>query len=237
MNSVRPDLQNSASGGTTTGSPEPALNAPSERLSETHASPRRRPGTFIVIVGPDGVGKTTVARAIIDQHQGPSAYFHFLPTGAGGMSLRPGEEVFPQPPRLEHRGVAILGWLRLARNVVRWWLGYLLRVRPALRRGCLVISDRWLYGYLVQPSALKFYGPHGVALAAFRLLSRPDLVVNLTALPDIIRQRKQELTLAQIQAELARWSRLPAPRLETFDAGEAPARIAQRVLETVFAET
>lgn len=97
MNSVRPDLQNSASGGTTTGSPEPALNAPSERLSETHASPRRRPGTFIVIVGPDGVGKTTVARAIIDQHQGPSAYFHFLPTGAGGMSLRPGEEVFPSP--------------------------------------------------------------------------------------------------------------------------------------------
>jgi hypothetical protein len=89
----------------------------------------------------------------------------------------------------------------------------------------------------VQPSALKFYGPHAVALAAFRLLSRPDLVVNLTALPDIIRQRKQELTLGQIQAELARWSRLPAPRLETFDAGEAPARIAQRVLETVFAET
>jgi thymidylate kinase len=237
VNSLRPDLQNAASRGTTVESPVPAHGASSERQSHTHASPRPHRGTFIVIVGPDGVGKTTVARAIIDQHSGPSAYFHFLPTGAGGISPRPGDEVLPQPPRLEHRGATLLGWLRLARNVVRWWFGYLVRVRPALRRGCLVISDRWLYGYLVQPTALRFYGPHRVALAAFRLLSRPDLVVNLTALPDIIRQRKQELTLAQIQAELARWSRLPAPRLETFDAGDPPARIAQLVLESVFPET
>ena len=236
MNSLRPDLQNSRSGGTTTGSPEPPPNGPTVRRDRTRAPQRRHPGTFIVIVGPDGVGKTTVARAIIDKHRGPSAYFHFLPTGAGGLSPRPGADV-PQPPRLEHRGIAILGWLRLARNVVRWWIGFVLRVRPALRRVCLVISDRWLYGYLVQPSALKFYGPHRVALAAFRVLSRPDLVVNLTAVPDIIRQRKQELTLAQIQAELVRWSRLPVPRLETFDAGDPPARIAQRVLETVFPET
>ena len=88
-----------------------------------------------------------------------------------------------------------------------------------------------------QSWAPQFYGRTRGAGAAFRLLSRPDLVVHLTALADIIRQRKQELTLAQIQAELARWSRLPAPRLETFDAGDAPARIAQRVLKSVFPET
>jgi thymidylate kinase len=203
----------------------------------SRSSDRRSRGAFIVIVGPDGVGKTTVARAIIDLHGGPSAYFHFLPTAPGGMSSRPNDQLLAKPPRLDRSGSIVLGWLRLARNVLRWWFGYLLRVRPALRGGCLVISDRWLYGYLVQPSSLKFYGPHRLALATFRLLSRPDLVVNLTALPDTIRHRKKELTLEQIQEELERWPQLPAPRLETFDATEAPERIAQRVLDTVFQPT
>jgi thymidylate kinase len=237
VNSSRIDVENSASGRTTTGPPAASLIASS--ASEARERPPIRPpsGAFVVIVGPDGVGKTTVARAIIDQHRGPSAYFHFLPTGGGGMSARPGEEIVAQPPRLDRRGVTLFGWLRLARNVVRWWFGYFVRVRPALRRGCLVISDRWLYGYIVQPSALKFFGPHRVAVAAFRLLSRPDLVVNLAARPETIRQRKQELTVAQIQAELERWSRLPASRLKTFDASDPPERIAQRVLETVFRGT
>jgi len=45
-----------------------------------------------------------------------------------------------------------------------------------------VVADRWIYGYVVQPAALRFYGPSWLALAALRVLPRPNLVVSSLAL-------------------------------------------------------
>ena len=59
-----------------------------------------------------------------------------------------------------------------------------------------------MYGYVAQPNALRFHGPAFLALAIVRLLPRPHLIVNLTAPPQVIRERKQELTLSQIEHEL-----------------------------------
>jgi hypothetical protein len=194
-------------------------------------APRR--GAFIVIVGPDGVGKTTIARAIIEQHAGLTAYFHFLPALQAGLASAPPTGPDAPLPEAPSGGSRVLGWLRLLRNVARCWVSYVGRIAPAIRRGTLVVGDRWLYGYLVQPQALRYYGPAGLADAAVRLLPRPDLVVNLHAPPSLIRARKQELTLQHIEAELCGWARLPSDRLRTFDAAAAPDVIAAQVLETL----
>jgi thymidylate kinase len=186
-------------------------------------------GRFVVIVGPDGVGKTAVARALLAQYPGPAAYFHFLPPRRGSLlrSLGPAP---PPPPKAPPGGWLVVGWIRLLRNAARCWLGYLRTVRPALKRSWLVVGDRWLYGYIVQPYALKFHGPEVLARAVIRLLPRPHLVVNLSAPPDVIRQRKQELTLPQIEQELRAWSSLPAADFQTFDATCPPAAIANEIL-------
>lgn len=76
-------------------------------------------------------------------------------------------------------------------------LGYLVRIRPAVRQGALVMGDRWAYGYLVQPRALKFYGPVWMARLAVRLLPQPEVVVNLVAPAEVIRSRKAELSLTR----------------------------------------
>jgi len=55
--------------------------------------------------------------------------------------------------------------------------------------------------------------------------------VNLSASPDLIRSRKQELTLPDIARELEAWSRLPEPRAVTFAASEQPELIARRILD------
>jgi thymidylate kinase len=186
-------------------------------------------GRFVVLVGPDGVGKTAVARALLAQHRGPAAYFHFLPPIRDPLlrSLGPAP---PPPPKAAPGGWRVLGWIRLLRNAVRCWLGYLGSVRPALKRSWLIIGDRGWYGYVVQPYALKFHGPEWLARAVMRLLPRPHLVVNLSAPPHVIRERKQELTLLQIERELLAWSLLGVANFRTVDATRQPCDIASEIL-------
>jgi len=186
------------------------------------------PGRFVVLVGPDGVGKTSVARALLAHHRGPSAYFHFLPP-LDGRWPAPGPTFVP-PPKARGGGSVMLGWIRLVRNVVRCWLGYVKSVRPALKRSFLIVGDRWMYGYIVQPDAMKFHGPDLLARAVLRLLPRPHLIVNLAAPPHVIRGRKQELTLSQIEQELLAWSSLRVPNFKTLDATRSPQDIAIEIL-------
>ena len=127
----------------------------------------------------------------------------------------------------------MLGWIRLVRNAARCWLAYLKSVRPALKRGLLIVGDRWMYGYLVQPEAMKFHGPDLFARAVLRLLPRPHLIVNLAAPPRVVRGRKQELTLSQIEQELLAWSSLRMPNLKTLDATRSPQDIAVEILVTL----
>lgn len=202
-------------------------------MSDPHSpneqeGPRR--GSFVVIVGPDGVGKTTVARALVAAAGPPTGYFHFRPLVFSPMPDAPPDFMEPAIDKGAKEGSRLLGWVRIGRNLIRFWAGYLLRVRFAIARGSLVIGDRWAYGYLVQPAALKFYGPAWLARLAVRLLPEPDLVANLTAPIEVIRHRKRELTRAEISAELTAWRGLPARHLQDFDTEAKPDQIADRIL-------
>lgn len=90
-----------------------------------------------------------------------------------------------------------------------------------------------MYGYLVQPDALRFRGPHLLARAVLQLLPQPDLVVNLAAPPQLIRTRKGELSMSQIEHELAAWSLLPLKSLRTLDATRPPEVIAGEILNAL----
>lgn len=186
-------------------------------------------GVFMVLVGPDGSGKTSVAGAIADQLGDRAGYFHFRPDRGKGLASRPNMGAPPQPKAIR-AGPMIFGWMRLVLNLFRFWIGYLSVVRPAVRRGVNVIGDVWAYRYLTQPLAMRYAGPDWLAHQMLRLFPQPDLVINLNAPPEVIEARKGELALNEISKELALWPTIPCRCLVTLDAVDSPPRIAAEVI-------
>jgi thymidylate kinase len=186
-------------------------------------------GAFVVVVGPDGVGKSGLARALIEMAPGKAGYFHFRPPTRG--PLQPDVPFETRPATKNRRKPSVpLGWVRLAVAFVRFWVGYMSTVRPMLEQGGFVVGDRWAYGYLVQPLALRYGGPPWLASMMIKGLPSPDLVVNLTAPPEEIHRRKQELTVEEIATEMGAWDRIPAPRMLRVDAMDTSRSMAHRVV-------
>lgn len=191
-------------------------------------------GALIALAGPDGVGKTTVARTLLDGHQGPTGYVHFRPPMGGSLASGPPALAVAGPPK-DFGGESpldvITGWLRLFRSLGSFWLGYLRTVRPAVRKGALVVADRWAYGYIVQPRALKYYGPTWLARWAVARMPRPHVLAVLQAPPDVVHARKDQLTLEQIRSELTAWAELPCHDPMFVDANQPPAQVAGVIRE------
>ncbi|TWG06913.1 thymidylate kinase [Streptomyces brevispora] len=200
---------------------------------------------FVALVGPDGVGKTTVAGALERAARARGrrfAYVHWIPTTVAPPVSMPCTTVPPPPKRtglapagLSHR---VLSVGRLCRNLVRFWAGYVMGMRRHVAglRGpdVLVVADRWMYNYIAQPVSVAYHGPPTLARLAVWLAPRPDLTIVLDAPADVIVARKQELTLDEAESELGRWRQLSPPNaVAHLDATLSPDVLAKQILDVI----
>jgi thymidylate kinase len=193
-------------------------------------------GVFVVLGGPDGVGKTTLAAALFEAWAGPTRYFHFIPHPTRPLSSHTPDPREPSQPKNRVRSSRVGGVLRLARNWVRGWIAYLGPIRRAVRSGTLVVGDRWLHGYVAQPRALRFEGPAWLARLAIKTSPRPSLFVLLDAPAAVIHRRKQELALEEIESERIMWLNVPR-RPYVVDSLRPPSELAAEIIRTVSLRT
>lgn len=193
----------------------------------------RRRGQWMVLVGLDGSGKTTLARHLLEVAPNFGwdrlRYGHFLPPrGLLPEFPWPTQEKVPRKKALAAKGSQrVLSLVRLARNLLRaQGLRFL-----ALRRNRpdLLVLDRYLYNYWLDPVSVRFVGSSAVVEKALHWIPRPDLVVVLRARPELLASRKGELSREEMARQEQLLESLPlknVPVLE-LDSGRPPQELAE----------
>ena len=168
---------------------------------------------IVAVVGPDGVGKTTLLQSmeagdpsvftsVVTRHWRPG----LLPDLKDLVRLRfkTAPSDVPVPPR---RSAGRGSLIRLIYYLLDFLLGWLLRDRPASARQQLVLYDRHLLDMWADPAR---YGMRLSERSMWlrRLVPAPDLVVALTLDPQTTYLRKPELTIDEIEAQFAYWRRM-----------------------------
>ena len=195
-------------------------------------------GKFIVLVGPDGTGKTTVAQAIRemqgDRYAGIHC-FHWRP----GLLPVPGRRTTAAdtgqagaPPR-DFKYGTMLSLLRFFYYLTDFVLGYWLEIRPRLRRGELVIGERWYYDVIVHPQRYAFRLPTWLLNAGGLLVPGPDISILLYGDPDKIHARKPELSADEISQYISALRKvLPRPPGSMAVATDGSLEDTRQAIET-----
>ncbi len=119
-------------------------------------------GVFVAILGPDGVGKSTLVGQLIERLQ-PAfrrhRVFHWRPES---ILRRRGRNPVTDPHRLSRRplGQSIVKLLAL---LLDFWLGYWSAIRAVLARSGLVVFDRYYDDLLVDSKRYRYGGPRWLA--------------------------------------------------------------------------
>lgn len=153
---------------------------------------RRPPGLLVACLGPDGSGKSRLIGALSET---PLQPFDHVYTMRMRPSLIRQAPVNPTAmPWLKKPRSAIVVPAKLALFMADYWLGYLLRMRPRLRRAGLVVSDRYYDDVLVDPRRYRLRRRYGLARALVPWIPRPDLWLVLDAPAEVLKDRQREVT-------------------------------------------
>lgn len=166
-------------------------------------------GIFLVLIGPDGSGKSTTSNNLIESEIRrlfqKKYYFHghfpFLPELKKVVTFFKGNKNVVQPSE----NVSSLKPLSTLRSMIyplyyglNYFLGHLL-IWKEKARGNLIIFDRYFYDYLIQRQFIKC--PRWLLFLIAKVIPQPDIVIYLKNAPKIIHTRKPELSLGEIERQ------------------------------------
>jgi thymidylate kinase len=159
---------------------------------------RRPTGILLVLLGPDGAGKSTISVSLRERLAPAfrsTAAGHFSPDILGRAAARGAAAAAAPHDQIPRSSLASLAkalyWL------LDFGLGYWVKIRPALVRSTLVVYDRYLPDVLVDARRYRFRGPRWLARAVWSVVPKPDLVVMLDASVSTLHARKQEVAHAE----------------------------------------
>lgn len=148
----------------------------------------------IVILGPDGAGKSSVINGVIDNLAGSGCNVKMrhlkpqiiMPRRGGSVTIV--VDPHGKPPRSALTSIAkIFVWL-----IEEWYATFFQNQNETL-----LICDRYYHDLLVDPIRYRYGGPKSVAKLVGKLMPQPVLWVLLDAPAKVLQKRKQEVSLEE----------------------------------------
>lgn len=163
-------------------------------------------GLSILVVGPDGAGKSTLARALTERvgakrkivlvhHRRP-----VLPARKRGESGEPVTEPHGEKPYGTWASIGKVIYL-----FVDVQLDWYLRTRKAVRRGAWLVTERGWWDIGVDLRRYRLSCGRRLSVALGHIAPQPDLVVVLEAPGEEVFARKPELTPDEIDRQVSTW--------------------------------
>jgi thymidylate kinase len=172
-------------------------------------------GLFIVLIGPDGSGKSSVINSMLQQAASTHAVrfktIHWRPAWLPHIGELFGKKLTYDPaytdftPHKAPPSGYIGSALRLLYYTIDFSLGFSLKIRPLLKAGVHIVFDRYYYDFIVDPERSRVKLQETVPYALLKMVPEPDFVFFLDNDPEVIFSRKKELTLPEIRRQLEKY--------------------------------
>ena len=164
-------------------------------------------GLFVVLMGPDGSGKSAIVDLLQEfslQHYQNTHHFHWRP----GLFKKPSastasaEETVLPPAENDYKYGFFISLLRFFYYLMDFIVGYWLIIFPKRYKKYLIIGERWYFDTIIQPYRYGFNLPKWFLQSAGFFIPKPDLVILLSADPTVIYARKPELSVDLIARQI-----------------------------------
>ena len=177
-----------------------------ERLAERLRQPT---GLIVAIVGPDGAGKSTLARTLVDScvvYFWKTKQIHWRPgllprlgalIGSRGSDPERPHDSVPHSP-IVSIAVLLYYWLDFV-------LGSWLMLKPLRVRSALVVLERGWWDMFVDPRRYRLQVPESLTALLGRLLPKPDITFVLDAPAPVLLQRKREVPIIELERQADVW--------------------------------
>jgi thymidylate kinase len=168
-------------------------------------------GTFVVFLGTDGSGKSTIISSITpllsERTNGAIIVKHLRPGLLPPLARLKGHAGAPAVPVLDPHVSAPSGFMgsliRLTYYTIDYVFGYWFNIYPGLAKSnCLYLFDRYFYDYLYDQRRSRISLPGWIVSLFSRIIPAPDLILCLGAAPSIIHARKPELPQREIERQI-----------------------------------
>ena len=203
---------------------------------------------FISVQGADGTGKSTFIEGLCKKltfyyvtEESKFHLYHFRPTivpnlGAVGEKVGAMKEDkdFTNPHRAKPSG-----FVGSMMRMVYYWLDYFIGAPLLLRKDVqfdkFTVYDRYIYDFLIDPHRSRINLPYWMRKLFVRTVIQPRIVFVLLADAETIYKRKQELTIEEINRQLALLSKLAKSnkRFVVIDANKTPEEMVDDAVKVI----